>query len=83
MKKIWGIIVAVFTFILGLFLFERSKRMEAESELLQAEGDKKDSRLEQQQKDARLTTEKELADIEKEKQKKLSTKELEDYLKKI
>jgi flagellar biosynthesis/type III secretory pathway M-ring protein FliF/YscJ len=83
LKKSWTWIITAIGVLLGLFFYEKSRRKDAESNLLQADSDKKDAVLEQQQSDARKEAEKDIAAIEEEKKKTLTAKELEEYLRKL
>jgi Flp pilus assembly protein TadB len=75
-KKLWAGLLSVFALLAGLFVWERSKRKEAEAKIENAEVDQKIAVLDERRQSA-------IAIAEVEKGRKLSTEELEEFLKNL
>jgi hemerythrin superfamily protein len=88
LKKYWKLLAAAFGTLLGLFLFERSKRQDAEAKLENAEVAGKDAVLESKKEAVQSEIAKtnqnidQLAkDLQKSKEQNLSNEEIEKFYK--
>lgn len=82
MGKIWVYITAAFTFIVGLFFYEREKKLDAEAKLDNAETKKNDAVLEQHTADLNNQMQEDNAKAEAAKAEATSQEELLKFLNK-
>lgn len=82
MKKLWGYVIAAFTLLAGLFLWERNKRQDSEAKLENADTKKDDAVLAQHQSDLQKELKDSQAASEAEKAKAVTDQELLDFLNK-
>lgn len=82
-NKIWLYVAGAFAVLLAILGFEHKKNKELETDLTLANSDKKDAVLEQQQKDNQEKIKEEIKRAEAEKGRKLTTDEMEEFLKRI
>jgi hypothetical protein len=83
MQKAWLWVAGVFTVVLGLFGFERFRRKEAETKLNLANASKTDAVLEEKQKQLKAKHLLIIQEKEREKGRKLTTDEMEEFLKNL